>query len=143
MKKFVFMIVIYVTLISSAIADRYGIDEASADSGPLPSWALPLAFIALLIYHLKSTSDMQGEVASAVHRNDSDIKLLKDDKKRLNDEIVKFKNELIEARQEKNNVADNYSKICETLEDYLDGIITQDVFIAIAEKHIAHWKSAQ
>lgn len=109
----------------ATFADRYGIDEAMSEGGALPGWLLPLAFIALVVYHLHDHSKLDGQRARESYEHEQTSKRLSEARR-----------DLTVTKQELADVKYRYSALQSGVHKYLEGLTTDEEFSAAVEPYL-------
>lgn len=117
-------------LSSVAIADKYGVNESS-DSGSLPGWVLPAAFIALLIYHLSKVSDLNTKITRDSYTRDEEIGKLRkqiSDNQVTEHQISILKKQVKDAKESERSTFENYYSFAGDAYSFADKKMSRDQF---------------
>ena len=96
-----------------------------SDSGPLPGWVIPVAFIALLVCHLHDHSKLDGERARESYEHEQTAKQLSEARRNI-----------AAARQELEEVKKKYDGLHSGIQRYSDGLTTDEEFAAAVEPYL-------
>ena len=88
----------------------------------MPGWLLPLAFLALLIYHLHDHSKLSGQVALEAHAHGQTAKKLTESIR----DLAAAQNEIAEQTKK-------FELINTVVREYLEGATTDEEFWASME----------
>jgi hypothetical protein len=108
-----------------AFADKYGIDEAMSDSGPITGWLLPLAFVALLVYHLHDHSKLDDARARESFEHEQTSKRL-----------YEARSSLAAMRLELEQVKARYAGMHAGVQQYFEGLTTDEEFASTIEPYL-------
>ena len=108
-----------------AFADRYGIDEAISEGGPIPSWLLPLAFVVLLIYHLHDHSKLDGQRVLESYEHEQTAR-----------KLFEVRSDLAAAKRELDKATKKYDGLHAGAQSYFKGLTTDKEFASALEPHL-------
>lgn len=109
----------------AAWADKYGIDEAISESGSVPSWLLPVMFLALLAYHLHDHSKLDGQRARESYQHEQ-----------TSSKLSKARIDLAAAQKEIAVVNAKYQGLHAAVQKHFEGVTTDKEFTDAVEPYL-------
>jgi len=109
----------------AASADKYAVSESIAGNGAIPGWLLPVMFVALLVYHLRDHSKLEGQLARDRYQHEQTARML-----------AEAKASLRVAENDAASLRQKYQGLHAAVQQDFDGRTTDEEFTSAVDPYI-------